>query len=141
MRCPPLPSRPSAFKKFSKSTFASKLPAGGPGSSMATRRKLLVAVAASTLALGIALLVTPLIGSAHVDYAKAWAGLSPDKEILFYARVPRVLLASLAGGALATAGVLFQALLRESLADPYTLGLSSGASLGAVLAICLGWQG
>jgi iron complex transport system permease protein len=44
----------------------------------------------------------------------------------------------LAGGVLGAAGVLFQALLRDALATPYTLGISSGASLGAVTAICLG---
>ena len=78
------------------------------------------------------------MGSAHIDYARAFAGLSPDAEILFYARLPRVLLALLAGGALAVAGTLFQALLRDALATPYTLGVSSGASLGAVIAISLG---
>jgi len=85
-----------------------------------------------------ALLVLPLIGSAHISYARAFAGQSPDAEILFYARLPRVLLALLAGGALASAGTLFQALLRDALAEPYTLGVSSGASLGAVIAISAG---
>jgi iron complex transport system permease protein len=84
------------------------------------------------------LCIAPLIGSAPVDYRRAFAGLSPDREILFYARLPRVLLSLLAGGTLAVAGVLFQALLRDALATPYTLGISSGASLGAVLAISLG---
>jgi iron complex transport system permease protein len=51
-----------------------------------------------------------------------------------------VLLSLVAGGALAVAGVRFQALLRDALATPYTLGISSGASLGAVLAISFGWQ-
>jgi len=82
----------------------------------------------------------PLIGSSKISYARAFAGLSPDHEILFYARLPRVLLAMLAGGTLACAGVLFQALLRDALATPYTLGVSSGASLGAVSAICFSWQ-
>jgi iron complex transport system permease protein len=86
-----------------------------------------------------AALITPLIGSSHVDYSRALAGASPDREILFYVRVPRVLLALLAGGTLALTGVLFQALLRDSLAEPYTLGISSGSALGAVLAICFGW--
>ena len=85
------------------------------------------------------LLITPLIGSAHIDYSRAFARIDPDRQILFNVRLPRVLLAMLAGGALATAGVLFQALLRDALATPYTLGISSGASLGAVLAICFGW--
>lgn len=45
------------------------------------------------------------------------------------------------GGALAVSGLLFQALVRDALADPYILGVASGAALGAVLAICLGWTG
>jgi iron complex transport system permease protein len=85
-----------------------------------------------------ALLVLPLIGPAHISYARAFAGQSPDAEILFYARLPRVLMALLAGGALALAGTLFQAILRDALADAYTLGVSSGASLGAVIAISAG---
>lgn len=87
----------------------------------------------------VILMITPLIGSAEVGYSRAFAGIDPDRQILFDLRLPRVLLAGLAGGALATAGVLFQALLRDALATPYTLGISSGASLGAVLAICFGW--
>ncbi|HUQ91245.1 MAG TPA: iron ABC transporter permease [Bryobacteraceae bacterium] len=87
------------------------------------------------------LAATPWIGSTHIDLEKVMAGISPDAEIFFQARLPRVLLSALAGGALSVAGVLFQALLRDSLADPYTMGISSGASLGAVLAICFGWRG
>ncbi len=85
-----------------------------------------------------ALCIMPLIGSTSVDIGRALAGESPHREILFETRLPRVLLALLAGGILATAGVLFQALLRDSLATPYTLGVSSGSSLGAVLAISFG---
>lgn len=86
------------------------------------------------------LCVAPLIGSATVDFRRAFAGESPYKEILFDTRLPRVILGVIAGGTLAVAGVLFQALLRDALATPYTLGVSSGASLGAVLAISLGWR-
>ncbi len=84
--------------------------------------------------------VTPFLGSTSIEFSRAFAGESPDTEIFFYARLPRVLLAVLVGGALAVAGVLFQALVRDALADPYVLGVSSGASLGAVLAICFGWR-
>jgi iron complex transport system permease protein len=70
--------------------------------------------------------------------SRAFAGESPDHEIFFYARLPRVLLAALGGAALSLTGVLFQCMLRDPLAEPYTLGVSSGASLGAVLAISLG---
>lgn len=97
--------------------------------------------------LGVCLLVwlacaclLPWAGSSSITWERVWARQSPDAEIFFQARLPRVLLSMLAGGALALAGVLFQALLRDSLADPYTLGISSGASLGAVLAICFGWR-
>ena len=61
-----------------------------------------------------------------------------DAQIFFLARLPRSLAAALVGGTLATAGVVFQALLRNPLATPYTLGISAGASLGAMLAITFG---
>jgi iron complex transport system permease protein len=108
-------------------------------SAVSPRRFRLALFSTAAVAL-IALCILPLVGSAHIDYARAFAGESPDAEILFYARLPRVLLALLAGGGLAVAGTLFQALLRDALATPYTLGVSSGASLGAVLAISAGWR-
>ncbi len=58
--------------------------------------------------------------------------------ILFQVRLPRVLLSFLVGGSLASVGVVLQALLRNPLADPYVLGVSSGAALGVSLAILLG---
>ncbi|HVX66766.1 MAG TPA: iron ABC transporter permease [Bryobacteraceae bacterium] len=105
-----------------------------------SRARFWTAIALSAAAAVAALCLLPLVGSTSIDYQRAFSGLSPDHEILFVTRLPRVLLALIAGGALAVAGVLFQALLRDALATPYTLGVSSGASLGAVLAICLGWQ-
>ncbi len=101
-------------------------------------RQFSVAIGGSIAMLLVTAMVAPLIGSSHIDYGRAFAGLSPDHEILFYARLPRVLLALLAGAGLSATGVLFQALLRDPLAEPYTLGISSGASFGAVLALCLG---
>ena len=98
------------------------------------------AIAGSVAILVVVALAAPLIGSTHIDYERAWNGLSPDREILAAVRLPRVLLALIAGGTLALTGVLFQALLRDSLAEPYTLGVSSGSALGAVLAICFGWS-
>lgn len=58
--------------------------------------------------------------------------------ILFKLRLPRIMLAVIAGFGLSISGVVFQALLRNPLADPYILGTSSGAALGGVLAIILG---
>jgi iron complex transport system permease protein len=101
-----------------------------------TARVLLLAALALLLIFSLA----PLAGPAPLDLRKAWAGEWPDAQVYFAVRWPRALLAGLAGGALATAGVLFQALLRDALATPFTLGVSSGASLGAVLAIVFGWQ-
>jgi iron complex transport system permease protein len=92
----------------------------------------------AALAFVAVMAVAPFIGSSTVDFRRAFAGQSPDKEILFFLRIPRVLLSLAAGGALAVAGLLFQALVRDALADSYTLGVSSGASLGAVVAICFG---
>lgn len=61
--------------------------------------------------------------------------------VLLQIRLPRVLLGSLVGASLALAGATFQGLLRNPLAGPYILGVSSGASLGAVLAMTLGLGG
>ena len=63
--------------------------------------------------------------------------LALDAEILLTLRLPRIALAFLVGAALGVVGAVFQALLRNPLADPYTLGVSSGGSLGAVVAIFL----
>ncbi|MEI9811801.1 MAG: iron ABC transporter permease [Acidobacteriota bacterium] len=95
-------------------------------------------IALSALLLIVVALGAPLIGSTHVDLGRAFSGVSPDYEIFFFARLPRVLLALLTGAALSITGVTFQCMLRDPLAEPYTLGVSSGASVGAVLAICLG---
>ena len=59
-------------------------------------------------------------------------------NIVMSIRLPRVLLAGLVGASLAIAGAAFQGLLRNPLADPYTLGVSSGASVGAVMTIFFG---
>lgn len=91
------------------------------------------------LALG-ACLFAPLVGSTDISLAAVFDGSRPyaentDAQIFFVARLPRVLAAALVGSALALAGVVFQALLRNPLASPDTLGVSAGASLGAMLAI------
>ena len=83
-----------------------------------------------------ALAAAVLLGPAAVPFAEL--GSSPIVRDL---RLPRALLAFLVGGALATAGTGLQGLLRNPLADPFLLGLSGGAGLGAVLAIALGWGG
>jgi len=86
------------------------------------------------------LLIAPWIGSTGITWRNVLAGVSPDREIFVVARLPRVLFGAVVGGALALAGVLFQAILRNSLADPFTLGISTGSSFGAVVAIWLGLE-
>lgn len=70
----------------------------------------------------------------------AYAGTMDDSQrlILFEARLPRVLFGLLVGAALAVAGAVFQALLRNPLADPYILGVSGGAALGGTLMFAFG---
>ena len=72
------------------------------------------------------------VGTSELDSA------SPSSVILLQVRLPRVLLSYLVGGCLAAVGVGLQALLRNPLADPYVLGVSSGAALGVSLAMLFG---
>lgn len=65
-------------------------------------------------------------------------GQGPQHDIIWILRMPRVLLACLAGAGLAVCGVVMQAIIKNPLADPYIMGISSGASLGATIAILLG---
>jgi len=100
----------------------------------------LVVLALVALAAGIA------VGPAAIDPAtvlRALAGIGDHTTIAIVRdlRVPRALLAFLVGGSLAVTGAVLQALVRNPLADPYLLGLSGGAGLGAVSAIALGIGG
>jgi iron complex transport system permease protein len=88
----------------------------------------------------LAALLLPFVGPFGLSLDRVRARLEPDWSILVQLRVSRTLLGLFAGGALSLAGALFQAMLRDALATPYTLGISAGASLGAVVAIWLGWQ-
>lgn len=69
------------------------------------------------------------------DPASLVGPLYTHDVIIYTIRLPRVLLASLVGAGLALAGAVFQGLFRNPMADPYVIGVSSGAALGAVLAI------
>lgn len=83
--------------------------------------------------------VAPFIGESSVRVMEAVS--NPDSmsgQILFSIRLPRILFTFVVGASLALVGSVFQALLRNDLATPYTLGVSSGGALGAVLAIKAG---
>ena len=69
------------------------------------------------------------------DFPSTWR--AADETIIFQIRLPRVIGGALIGAALATAGVLFQGLLRNPMADPYIIGTSAGAALGATIAMIL----
>ena len=105
-----------------------------------TAARFAVAVGLCAIVCLLVLVLAPWIGSTGVTWRNVLAGVRPDRDIFFVARLPRVLFAGLVGGALATAGVLFQAILRNPLADPFTLGVSAGSSLGAFIAIWLGLE-
>src|SRR6187431_669830 len=87
--------------------------------------------------------LAPLVGTTSISLTRAFDPSIPfdqnvDAQIFFVARLPRVLAGALVGSALAAAGVVFQAMLRNPLATPFTLGVSAGASLGAMLVIIFG---
>jgi ABC-type Fe3+-siderophore transport system permease subunit len=88
----------------------------------------------------LACLFAPLVGSTPIHLSTVFDRSVPyadniEAQIFWVARLPRVLAAALVGSSLALAGVVFQALLRNPLASPDTLGVSAGASLGAMIAI------
>lgn len=110
--------------------------------SLLTRRRLTVWLAGLAILLALCLALATAYGASPISLAKLLPGgqaLShSERAILLEVRLPRVLLAAVLGGALTVAGVVFQALLRNPLADPYVLGVSGGASIGGVLALLLG---
>ncbi|MFF1837887.1 FecCD family ABC transporter permease [Streptomyces sp. NPDC058231] len=103
------------------------------------------------LVLSVAVAVT--IGPARISVADVWSAvaahlgmgesrLTPIRDgIIWNLRMPRTLLAAVCGAGLAVCGTVMQSLLRNPLADPFVLGVSSGASTGAVLVVVLGVGG
>lgn len=87
-----------------------------------------------------------LVGGSHLPAREALDALRGRGDpsaigIVWELRAPRVVLGFLVGGCLAVSGAALQALVRNPLADPYLLGLSGGSSLGAVIAVVLGFGG
>jgi len=106
-------------------------------------RRLMITLLVFGALAAAAMLIAPLIGSTRISLARAFDRSVPfadnvDAQIFFVARMPRVLAGAVVGAALATAGAILQALFRNPLAAPETLGVSSGAALGATLAIIFG---
>jgi iron complex transport system permease protein len=93
----------------------------------------------------VVLIGCPFVGPTTISFQKVFQSLTPsvdnqDAQIFFSVRLSRVLLAVLAGATMACAGVIFQAVLRNPLACPFTLGVAGGSSFGAVVAILLGFD-
>lgn len=99
---------------------------------------LLAAVLLAAMFLGISM------GSSGNSFKAVWASLFGNSEdsvlstIIWRLRMPRVIMAALVGATLSVGGLVFQALLRNPLAEPYILGISGGSAIGAILGILMG---
>ncbi|MGB9868073.1 MAG: FecCD family ABC transporter permease [Bacillota bacterium] len=112
------------------------------------KRRRAVALQVAAVAMVASVVIGLCAGAAQIPVSRVlWLlahpsaqAAEPEAVILWEMRLPRVLVACLAGAALGVAGAMFQALFRNPMADPYIIGASSGAGLGAVLAM-LWWSG
>ncbi|MBZ0182744.1 MAG: iron ABC transporter permease [Melioribacteraceae bacterium] len=109
-----------------------------------TSSKLIIYIFFLSLILLLTILTALSIGSvtiSFVDIIKSFFGSDTESlssDIIFKIRLPRIILALAVGGGLSVAGAVFQAILMNPLAEPYILGISSGGTFGAVLAMVLG---
>jgi iron complex transport system permease protein len=118
-----------------------------PMKELLTARKLAKKLLAALLILMVVIVVCSLIGTERISLKKVFFSadtdelINSDRQIFFRVRLARIMLAVIVGAALASCGVVFQALLRNPLAEPYILGISSGAGLGTMIAVIsgVGW--
>jgi len=113
--------------------------------STSVQRRFVRTVAGFGALAAVTLVLAPLVGPTRVDLRRAFDFSVPfadnaDAQIFFIARLPRTLAGALVGSLFAASGVVFQGLLRNALATPFTLGVSTGAALGAVIAISFNWS-
>jgi iron complex transport system permease protein len=114
---------------------------GGAASLRFSRKRLLATTSICFGVLVVCAVLAVCFGDQPVSLAKAWENpQSTDGVILLSLRLPRVLLAILVGASLSVSGAAMQALTRNALADPFVLGVSGGAALGATCALALGWD-
>ncbi|HQH61899.1 MAG TPA: iron ABC transporter permease [Candidatus Saccharicenans sp.] len=108
---------------------------------MSSRRKPWLFPAILALLTVAAFLLSVKIGAVRMSWQEVRAGLFSGgqyRDIIIHLRLPRAILAYLVGASLALSGAILQGYFRNSLADPFILGVSSGASLGAVLSLEIG---
>jgi iron complex transport system permease protein len=111
-----------------------------------TLRKTLVTLSGLSVLLAVVAVGSLMVGSTPMSVSELWRALtSPgdpsiemQRTILLNIRLPRVLLALIVGSGLSVAGAVLQALLRNPLAEPYILGISSGGTVGALVAMLAG---
>ena len=96
------------------------------------------ALTIGTVSLSVGDVVSAVYDSLRSSVPIDAPGQGPLHDIVWLLRMPRILMAACIGAGLATSGVIMQAIVKNPLADPYILGVSSGASLGATAAILLG---
>ena len=96
------------------------------------------ALSIGTVKLPLAQIYTVIVDQLQSDLSVEAAGRGAAHDIVWLLRLPRLVLAAAVGCGLACCGVIMQAIVKNPLADPYILGISSGASLGATAAILLG---
>lgn len=109
-----------------------------------TRKRYVAVLLAMSLLLLASGCFSLLLGPSDLALADVWTALTgagepgPASDIVLRIRLPRLVLAMLVGASLSVSGVVFQALLRNPLADPFVLGVSGGAALGGILALSIG---
>ncbi len=113
---------------------AQAIPLPAPAGDRAVR-----AMTVLTLILIVSVAVGLAVGSQHINPASLFSD-SFSRTLFFRLRLPRVLMGMVIGASLAVTGGALQALFRNPLADPYTLGVSGGGALGASVSIALGWS-
>lgn len=106
--------------------------------SLVPRRRLPGFFAALLAVLAASVLLSLALGATSLDLVGALSGDVPaDRLVLLRERLPRTLLAALVGASLSAAGLVFQAVLSNPLADPYVIGVAGGAAIGGTVALVL----
>ncbi len=151
-KVPPLTISPSSTDSTEWVSSPPPLPLSVSSLPTLTIRRWCVWVGISFLLAVVALWACLGFGTESIAFSRIWSilvgallgresmtvGTDPASVILLQVRLPRLILAFFVGGSLAMVGVALQALLRNPLADPFIIGISSGAALGAAIAILFG---
>src|SRR4051812_43755766 len=103
------------------------------------KQRLAAAITLLAVVLAVSFALAVSFGATTLSWRGVMDGDEIARSILFRIRIPRILTGALVGAALAVAGLTFQTLLRNPLADPFILGVSGGAACGAAISTALGF--